>query len=75
MPYDAVSFEKNQKYTVINWNTDEQADNVWLTLDKEYDMQKTDTGYSVIVPTTEKEKEDVKTKITVYKDGQLYVYS
>ena len=75
LPYDAVSFEKNQRYTVINWTTDEQADNVWLTLDKEYDMQKTDTGYSVIVPTTEKEKEDVKTKITVYKDNQLYVYS
>lgn len=75
LPYDAVSIEKNDNYTVINWNTDENADNVWLTLEQEYDMQKTQTGYSVIVPTAEKEKPDVKIQITQYKDGTLYVYS
>ena len=75
LPYDAINIEKDKKYTVITWNTDEQADNVWLTLEKEYDMQKTENGYSVIVPTVEKDRDDVSIRITVYKDDTLYVYS
>lgn len=75
LSYDSLNIEKSGNFTIINWETDEKADNVWLTLSKEYDMQKTPTGYYAILPTEEKEKPDVKIRITQYKDGKLYVYS
>ncbi len=73
--YDSIEIEKNGQFTTIKWNTNEKASNVWLTLEGEYDMVKTDKGYKVVVPTAEKEKENVKIQISVYKDNKLYVYS
>lgn len=43
------------KLTKIQWNTTQEADYAWLLLDEEYDMIKTETGYTVTVPTQQYE--------------------
>ncbi len=77
LEYDAVSIEKNKdaRYTTITWKTNDDPQYVWLVLEKEYDMQKTEDGYSVIVPTAEIDKENVKVQIKAYKNNDIYVYS
>ena len=55
-----VTCQTDQMYTTVTWKTKKTYAAVWLTLDKQYDMQKTENGYTAIVPTAEKEKAQLK---------------
>lgn len=55
-----VTFQTDQMYTTVTWKTKKTYAAVWLTLDKQYDMQKTENGYTAIVPTAEKEKAQLR---------------
>ncbi len=55
-----VTFQTDQMYTTVTWKTKKTYAAVWLTLDKQYDMQKAENGYTAIVPTAEKEKAQLK---------------
>ncbi len=46
-----LTVERGKQLTKICWNTEDTYDYVWLTLDKSYDMKKTENGYAVTVLT------------------------
>lgn len=73
--YDSFDIKKNDNFTVISWRSDESFDDVWLKMDNVYDMVKTKNGYTVIVPTKEKDNFTGKLQVLTYKDRQLCSYS
>ncbi len=60
--------------TKIVWNTGEAFDGVWLSLDSEYDMMKTDTGYSVTIETEIYNKNKDKLKINALNGNIMKEY-
>lgn len=48
---DVLVVEKGKALTKLAWNTDLNNCDVWLVLDREYDMKKNETGYEVTVKT------------------------
>lgn len=48
---DDLTVEKGKALTKLVWNTDIDNCDVWLLLDKEYDMKKNENGYEVTVKT------------------------
>ncbi len=61
LTYKAVSekelfVEMGEALTKISWSTGDKYENVWLVLNEEYDMCKTETGYTVTVKTEDYKK-------------------
>lgn len=64
-----LSIDKGDLLTIIQWETDTPADYVWLKLDQEYDMKKTENGYVVTISSqTYEENVDNLQIVTSYDD-------
>lgn len=48
---DTLSIAQGNTLTVVHVDFDQLSDYAWLTLDREYDMQRDDTGFRVTIPT------------------------
>ena len=75
MSYGQLDIKKNEQFTEIIWKADERYEAAWLMMGKEFDLVKTKEGYSVIVPTAEREKFTGKLQIIAYKDGRRYNFT
>lgn len=58
-----IIVETGETLTKIKWNCDEDFEHVWLLMDREYDMKKTETGYEVTVLSSVYEKYGRKLEI------------
>ncbi len=75
LPYDSIDIKKSGEITTVEFKTEEKYEQVWVTFEGDYDMVKTATGYAAAVPTSEKDKDNVKMTITTLKDAHFDVYS
>lgn len=71
---DALAVEKGETLTKISWSCSEVYEYVWLSLDTEYDMKKTETGYEVTVLSSVYEQYQENMKIIGMQNEGLTVY-
>ena len=71
---ERVTVEKGKSLTEISWDTDEELEYVWLSIDEEYyDMKKTDNGYTLTAKNDNFEED--KIRITAFGNAKLKIYS
>ena len=71
---DTLAVEKGETLTKISWSCSEVYEYVWLSLDTEYDMKKTETGYEVTVLSSVYEQYQENMKIIGMQNEGLTVY-
>lgn len=73
---ERVTVEKGKSLTEISWDTDEELEYVWLSIDEEYyDMKKTDNGYTLTAKNDNFEEKEDKIRITAFGNAKLKIYS
>lgn len=73
---EQVTAEKGNSLTKISWDTDEEIEYAWISLDESYyDMQKTDNGYTLTVKNSDFEENEDKIEITAFGNSKLKIYS
>lgn len=72
LPLEEIEVEEEETLTRINWNHPESFEQVWLLMgDEEYDLLRTETGYTVTVLTEEYQKYKDEWKIAGLVDGNM----
>lgn len=72
LPLEGIEVEEGETLTRINWSQPESFEQVWLLMgDEEYDLLRTETGYTVTVLTEEYEKYKDELKIAGFVDGNM----
>lgn len=69
-----IEVEQGNALTKIYWQNPSVLGNVWLSLDKNYDMKKTETCYTVTIPTEIYESYGKLMKISVWNGTDLFRY-
>lgn len=72
---DDLVVKRGETLTEFIWKTDEVFENVWFSLEDEYDMRKTDDGYCVTLQNSVCDDYESIFKITVATDSNITVYS
>lgn len=72
LPLEGIEVEEGKTLTRINWNQLESFEQVWLLMgDEEYDLLRTETGYTVTVLTEEYQKYKDELKIAGFVDENM----
>ena len=71
---EEITIESGETLTKIKWTCDEICEYVWLILDTEYDMKKTDEGYEVTVLSSVYEEYKEAIQIAGLQNGRIVSY-
>ena len=71
---NTLTVESGETLTKISWNNREDYEYAWLSLDTNYDMKKTETGYEVTVLTSMYERIWENMEITGMQNDGLVIF-